>query len=306
MTLAYITHTDCHLHQMGDMHPESPSRLSVIEDRLIETGFEFALRRYDSPAATREQLARVHELSYVERIFALSPARDLVWIDPDTAMNPHSLKAALHAAGAVVQAVDLVLADEVSSAFCGVRPPGHHAERAGGMGFCIFNNVAVGVAHALERYGVQRIAILDFDVHHGNGTEDMFREESRVLCCSSFQHPFYPFTDIAATGEHLVKTPLAAGAGSRSFRLAVGDAWLSALETFRPELIFVSAGFDAHWQDEMAGLNLTEHDYAWITREIKAIADVHAQGRIISVLEGGYALQALARSVLAHLSALLD
>ena len=306
MTIAYITHPACRLHQMGDTHPESPARLSVIEDRLIETGFEFALRRYDSPAATRAQLARVHAPSYVERIFTLNPARDLVWIDPDTAMNPHSLEAALHAAGAVVQAVDLVMGGEVSSAFCSVRPPGHHAERVAGMGFCIFNNVAVGVAHALECYGVQRIAILDFDVHHGNGTEDMFRGEGRVLFCSSFQHPFYPFADVAVTSERLVKTPLAAGAGSRSFRLAVGDAWLSALEAFRPELIFISAGFDAHWQDEMAGLNLTEHDYAWITREIKAIADTHAQGRIISVLEGGYALQALARSVLAHLSALLD
>ena len=306
MTIAYITHPACSLHQMGETHPESPARLSVIEDRLIETGFEFALRRYESPAATREQLARVHAPSYVERIFALAPARDLVWIDPDTAMNPHSLDAALHAAGAVVQAVDLVMGDEVSSVFCGVRPPGHHAERAGGMGFCIFNNVAVGVAHALESHGVQRIAIVDFDVHHGNGTEDMFRDEPRVLFCSSFQHPFYPFSDAAATSEHVVKTPLPAGAGSRSFRLAVGEAWLSALEAFRPELIFISAGFDAHWQDELAGLNLTEHDYAWITREIKSIADTHAQGRIISVLEGGYALQALARSVLAHLSALLD
>jgi acetoin utilization deacetylase AcuC-like enzyme len=242
----------------------------------------------------------------VERIFTLAPERDLVWIDHDTAMNPHTLDAALHAAGAVVLAVDLVLGGEAVSAFCSVRPPGHHAERAGGMGFCIFNNVAVGVAHALEHHGVQRIAIVDFDVHHGNGTEDMFREEARVLFCSSFQHPFYPFADVATSSERLVKTPLAAGSGSRSFRLAVGEGWLTALEAFRPELIFISAGFDAHWQDEMAGLNLTEHDYAWITREIKAIADTHAAGRIISVLEGGYALPALARSVLAHLSALLD
>jgi acetoin utilization deacetylase AcuC-like enzyme len=174
------------------------------------------------------------------------------------------------------------------------------------MGCCIFNNVAVGVAHALERHGVQRAAILDFDVHHGNGTEEMFCEESRVLICSSFQHPFYPYTEVAFRGGRIVKTPLAAGAGSRTFRLAVGDAWFAALEAFRPELIFISAGFDAHWQDEMADLNLTEHDYAWVTREIKAIADACCAGRIISVLEGGYALPALARSVLAHLSALLD
>jgi len=306
MTIAYISHPSCRLHQMGDAHPESPARLSVIEDRLLETGFDFALRRYDAPAATREQLSRVHDPAYVARIFALAPDRELVWIDPDTAMNPHTLNAALHASGAVVQAVDLVLGGEVGSAFCGVRPPGHHAGRAAAMGFCIFNNIAVGVAHALEVHAVQRVAIVDFDVHHGNGTEDMFRAESRVLFCSSFQHPFYPYTDVATRDAHIVKTPLAAGAGSRTFRLAVGETWLTALEAFRPELIFISAGFDAHWQDDMAGLNLTEHDYTWITREIKAIADRHAGGRIISVLEGGYALQALARSVLAHLSALLD
>jgi acetoin utilization deacetylase AcuC-like enzyme len=306
MTIAYITHPACRLHEMGAGHPESPSRLSAIEDRIIETGFDFALRRFDSPAATREQLVRVHDPSYVERIFELAPRRGHVWLDDDTAMNPHSLEAALHAAGAVILAVDLVVGGEARSAFCGVRPPGHHAARAATMGFCIFNNVAVGAAHALERYGLQRVAIVDFDVHHGNGTEDIFREEARVLFCSSFQHPFYPFTDVKASGQHIVKTPLAAGAGSHSFRLAVGDAWLTALETFRPELILISAGFDAHWQDEMAGLNLTEHDYAWITREISAIADASAHGRIVSVLEGGYALPALARSVLAHLSALLD
>lgn len=290
---------------MGEAHPESPARLAAIEDRMIETGFEFAVRRYDAPAATREQLVRVHDPAYVERIFELSPKRDLVWIDSDTAMNPHSLDAALHAAGAVVQAVDLVMGGEADSAFCGVRPPGHHAERNASMGFCIFNNVAVGVAHALGRYRLQRVAILDFDVHHGNGTEDIFRDDVRVLFCSSFQYPLYPHTDTGATSEHIVKTPLATGAGSRSFRLAVGGDWLAALASFRPELVVLSAGFDGHWQDEIADLNLTEHDYAWITREIKAVADTHANGRIISVLEGGYALPALARSVVAHLTALL-
>jgi acetoin utilization deacetylase AcuC-like enzyme len=290
---------------MGVEHPESPARLAAIEDRMIETGFDFAVRRYDAPAATREQLVRVHDPAYVERIFELAPERDLVWIDSDTAMNPHSLDAALHAAGAVVQAVDLVMGGEADSAFCGVRPPGHHAERNATMGFCIFNNVAVGVAHALGRYRLQRIAILDFDVHHGNGTEDIFRDDVRVLFCSSFQYPLYPHTDTGATSEHIVKTPLATGAGSRSFRLAVGGDWLAVLASFRPELIVLSAGFDGHWQDEIADLNLTEHDYAWITREIKAVADTHANGRIISVLEGGYALPALARSVVAHLTALL-
>jgi acetoin utilization deacetylase AcuC-like enzyme len=306
MTIAYISHPACSLHQMGGAHPESPARLAAIEDRLIETGFDFALRRFDAPAATREQLLRVHDPAYVDRIQELVPAQDLVWLDPDTAMNPYTLDAALHAAGAVVQAVDLVMGGEAVCAFCGVRPPGHHAERNSAMGFCIFNNVAVGVAHALAHYRLQRVAILDFDVHHGNGTEDMFRDDARVLFCSSFQHPLYPHTDTYATSEHILKTPLATGAGSRSFRLAVGADWLEPLAAFRPQLVFISAGFDGHWQDDIAGLNLTEHDYAWITREIKAIADRHADGRIVSVLEGGYALPALAHSVLAHLNALLD
>lgn len=306
MTIAYITHPACRLHEMGDEHPESPARLEAIEDQLLASGLEFAIRRLDAPAVTREQLLRVHTPHYVDHLFTLAPATGLHWLDADTAMSPHTLEAALHAAGAVVYAVDLVLGGGADCAFCAVRPPGHHAERSRAMGFCFFNSVAVGAAHALERYGLQRVAIVDFDVHHGNGTEDIFRDDPRVLFCSSFQHPFYPFSDAAVPGPHQVKTLLAAGTGSQAFRTRISSEWLGQLDAFRPELILVSAGFDAHWQDEVSDLNLTDQDYGWITRELLMLARRHAGGRIISVLEGGYSLPALARSVGTHLKALLD
>jgi acetoin utilization deacetylase AcuC-like enzyme len=305
MTIAYITHPACRLHDMGDEHPESPARLEAIEDQLLTSGLEFAIRRHDAPAVTREQLQRVHDPRYLDDIFALTPTSGLYWLDADTAMNPHTVEAARHAAGAVVYAVDLVLGGEVESAFCAVRPPGHHAERAAAMGFCFFNNVAVGAAHALAQYGLQRIAIVDFDVHHGNGTEDIFRDDARVLFCSSFQHPLYPYSATDLTGTHQVKTPLVAGTGSQAFRKRIREEWLGALDAFRPELVLVSAGFDAHWQDEVADLNLTEQDYGWITTELHQLAARHARGRLISVLEGGYSLPGLARSVGAHLNALL-
>jgi len=305
MTIAYITHPACRLHEMGEGHPEAPARLAAIEDQLLASGMELALRRYDAPAVTREQLQRVHDPHYLERLFALAPAAGLHWLDADTAMNPHTLEAARRAAGAVVAAVDLVLGGEAVCAFCAVRPPGHHAERAAAMGCCFFNNVAVGAAHALDEYRLQRIAIVDFDVHHGNGTEDIFHDDPRVLFCSSFQHPFFPHSDPGVPGAHMVKTPLDAGTGSLTFRSRVGGEWLERLDAFEPELIMLSAGFDAHWQDDLADLNLNERDYSWLTRELRELAARHAGGRIISVLEGGYALPALARSVVAHLDALL-
>ena len=305
MTIAYITHAACRLHDLGEAHPEAPARLAAIEDQLIATGLDLALRRYDAPAATLEQLHRVHAPHYVERILALAPDAGLHWLDQDTGMNPHTLDAALHAAGAVVCAVDLVLGRQAQSAFCAVRPPGHHAERDAAMGCCLFNNIAVGAAHALDHYKLQRIAIVDFDVHHGNGTEDIFHDDSRVLFCSSFQHPFFPHSDPEASGAHVIKTPLAAGAGSMTFRERVGSEWLERLVAFEPELIMVSAGFDAHWEDDLADLNLNERDYGWLTGQLRELADRHAGGRIVSVLEGGYAPQALARSVVAHLQALL-
>jgi acetoin utilization deacetylase AcuC-like enzyme len=305
MTIAYLSHPACSLHDPGGTHPESPARLAAIEDQLLVSGLEFAIRRHDAPAASREQLCRVHDAQYVEHIFARSPARGLHWLDADTAMSPHTLEAARHAAGAAVAAVDLVVGGDAGCAFCAVRPPGHHAGRAAAMGFCLFNNIAVGAAHALACYGLRRIAIADFDVHHGNGTEEIFRDERRILFCSSFQHPFYPHSGVDVPGEHIIKTPLDAGAGSRTFRIRIGSEWLEKLDAFRPELVMISAGFDGHWQDPAADLNLNERDYGWVTRELRELADRHAGGRIVSVLEGGYALPALARSVAAHLNALL-
>ena len=219
-------------------------------------------------------------------------------------MNPHSLTAARHAAGAVVLATDLVLSGECRTAFCAVRPPGHHAERNRAMGFCLFNNVAVGAAHALAQ-GVARVAIVDFDVHHGNGTEDIFSDDPRVLMVSTFQHPLYPYSGLDNPAPNMVNIPLSAGTGSAGFRDAVTDHWLPALERHRPEVIFVSAGFDAHREDPLAGLKLVEDDYAWVTRQLVAIAARHAKGRIVSTLEGGYGLSALGRSATEHIRELV-
>jgi acetoin utilization deacetylase AcuC-like enzyme len=305
MTISIISHPDCVLHEMGAHHPERPARLFAIQDQLLVSGLDFVLQHRDAPLATREQLCRAHDADYVEQIFLKSPQQGQVWLDPDTLMNPHSLSAALRAAGAVVLGVDLVMNEEASAAFCNVRPPGHHAEHDKAMGFCIFNNIAVGAAHALQAYKLKRIAIVDFDVHHGNGTEDIFREAPDVLFCSTFQHPFYPNTGADSASEHIVDVPLSSGTDGPVFRDAVKSHWLPRLEAFQPELIFISAGFDAHVEDDMAGLRLVDQDFAWVTAEVKKIADKYAKGRIVSALEGGYALSALGRSVAAHINALL-
>jgi len=305
MTLALISHPDCLKHDMGAHHPEAPARLKAIKDQLVALGLDMLLCHYDAPLASLKQLLRVHDQNYVDHIFSLSPEQDLIWIDGDTAMNPFTLDAAQRAAGAVVMAVDMVLSDEVTTAFCNVRPPGHHAERHQAMGFCIFNNIAVGAAHALEKHGLERIAIVDFDVHHGNGTEDIFKDDPRVLFCSSFQHPFYPNMGANTISEHMIKLPLPAGTDSLAFRSAIKEKWLGAIERFQPELIMVSAGFDAHAEDDMANFNLEEADYRWITVKLKEIAERHCHGRIVSTLEGGYNLSALGRSVAAHIDALI-
>lgn len=305
MTISLISHPDCALHEMGSHHPESPARLSAIQDQLLSSGLDLILQHHDAPLASREQLCRVHDAEYVEHIFLKAPEEDRVWLDPDTTMNPHSLSAALRAAGAVVLGVDLVMSGQSKAAFCNVRPPGHHAEHNKAMGFCIFNNIAVGAAHALHAHQLKKVAIVDFDVHHGNGTEDIFREVPEVLLCSTFQHPCYPDTGSHVVSDHIVNVPLPVGTNGQVFRTAVETHWLPKLETFQPELILISAGFDAHVEDDMASLCLVEQDFAWVTREIKTIADKYAKGRIVSVLEGGYALSALGRSVAAHLDALL-
>ena len=304
MTVAYVTHADCLKHEMGAWHPERPERLTAIEDQLIASGIGQFLQRHDAPLASDAQLARVHPMEYVRAIREAAPTEGTVHLDPDTAMNPHSLQAALRAAGAAVLATDLVLRGEVDGAFCGVRPPGHHACRARPMGFCIFNNVAVAARHALEAHGLERVAIIDFDVHHGNGTEDIFQNDARVLMASTFQHPFYPYSGTEDPAPNMINVPLRAGAGSKQFRAAVSEAWLPALEGFRPQLVIFSAGFDAHADDDMAMLSFTDQDYAWVTQQVKAVADRHAGGRIVSTLEGGYALSALGRSVVQHLRVL--
>jgi acetoin utilization deacetylase AcuC-like enzyme len=290
---------------MGADHPECPERLASISDHVIALGLDGLVAHYEAPAATREQLSRVHSPAYVEAIERAAPERGLRYLDPDTALNPHSVDAALHAAGAVVNAVDLVCGGRRKTAFCAVRPPGHHAESGRAMGFCVFNNVAVGAAHAMNAHGLSRVAIVDFDVHHGNGTEEMFSDDPRVLMVSTFQYPLYPYSGVNDPAPNMVNIPLAAGSGSAEFRDAVVTHWLPALERHAPELILISAGFDAHREDPLAGLELTESDYAWVTRELVAVADRHASGRIVSSLEGGYALSALGRSAAAHVRELM-
>ena len=301
MTTAFITHADCLKHDMGAHHPERPARLTAIEDQLIASGVGQYLTRYEAPLATDEQLARVHPPDYVRAIRDAAPHAGTVHLDPDTAMNPWTLQAALRAAGAAVLAVDLVLEKKVTSAFCAVRPPGHHACRARPMGFCIFNNVAVAARHAVHQHGLERVAIIDFDVHHGNGTEDIFEGDDNVLMASTFQHPFYPYSGTDDPARNMVNVPLAAGSGSREFREAVREAWIPALNEYRPELVIFSAGFDAHAEDDMAMLRFSDADYAWVTEQLKAVADKHSGGRMVSMLEGGYALSALGRSAVQHI-----
>jgi len=290
---------------MGPDHPECPERLASINDHVIAFGLDGHVARYEAAAATREQLSRVHAPAYVEAIERAAPASGLRYLDPDTALNPHSVQAALHAAGAVVKGVDLVCSGEHQTAFCAVRPPGHHAERARAMGFCVFNNVAVGAAHALAVHDVSRVAIVDFDVHHGNGTEDMFSDDPRVLMVSTFQYPLYPYSGVDNPAPNMVNIPLSAGSGSAEFREAVESRWLPALDEFEPDLILVSAGFDAHREDPLAGLAFSENDYAWVTRQLLAVAARFAEGRIVSSLEGGYALSALGRSAAMHVRELM-
>jgi acetoin utilization deacetylase AcuC-like enzyme len=256
MTTAYVHHAECSLHDMGAQHPECPARLDAIQDHLLATGLLDHLIDVSAPLAMREHLERVHESRYLDAVAAIAPQKGVVHLDPDTAMGAHSYRAALRAAGAVIKATDMVMGGEIDNALCSVRPPGHHAERARAMGFCFFNNVAVGVAHALEKYGLERVAIVDFDVHHGNGTEDIFCDESRVMMVSIFQHPFYPYSGVEGRSERMVNIPLAAYSSGVQFREAVQTHWLPALDRFQPQMVFVSAGFDAHRDDDMASLGL--------------------------------------------------
>jgi acetoin utilization deacetylase AcuC-like enzyme len=304
LTTAFLHHPDCALHDMGEHHPECPERVAAVADQLIASGLAPHLLDVEAPLVATAQLERVHDPRYVAAIEAVAPASGRVQLDPDTIMCAHTLAAAKRAAGAVVRAVDLVIGGEVENAFCCVRPPGHHAERRRAMGFCIFNNVAVGAAHALAAHGLERVAVIDFDVHHGNGTEDIFRDDPRVLMASIFQHPFYPYSGVQGRSPRMVNVPLAAYSDGRQLREAVLGEWLPALESFRPQMLFVSAGFDAHREDPLASLNFVEADYRWVTARLMEIAARHGGGRLVSVLEGGYQLSALGRSATAHLRVL--
>lgn len=304
MPTAFLSHPVCNLHDTGAGHPESAARLAAISDRLLASGLGSVLMNFDAPEVILDDLLRVHDAAYIDALDARVPSSGLQRIDPDTVIGSRSLDAARRAAGAVVAAVDLVASGRVDNAFCCVRPPGHHAERNESMGFCLFNNIAVGAAHALAAHGYSRVAILDFDVHHGNGTEDIFSSEDRVIFCSSFQHPFYPFTPLRDNTENRISVPLTAGDGSDAFREAVEKHWLPALRRFEPEFVFVSAGFDAHVADDMSHIHLIDDDYRWVTEQIMNVARASAGGRIVSSLEGGYELHSLARCVEIHLRVL--
>lgn len=298
--LAWITHAACQQHEMGAEHPESPWRLMAIEDRLLTDGIGDFLQRMEAPLVSVEALQRVHHPEHVKRMLTSDPRAGEIQIDPDTRMTQHTLEAARRAAGAGVLAVDRVLRGEAGLAFCAVRPPGHHAERANAMGFCFFNNVAVAAAHALAQ-GLKRVAVLDFDVHYGNGTADIFKHNARVLMCSTYQHPLYPFWAGVPDSTNLVDVPLRAYADSVAFRAAVTEQWLPRLQSFQPELLLVSAGFDAHAQDPLGDLRLTTDDFRWVGAVIHGVAEACCEGRVVAMLEGGYHLDALSRSVCAFL-----
>ena len=298
------------MHDMGPGHPECPQRLDAIADHLRATGLDVALDLRDAPEASLEQIERAHSANYVlqikdllERVQSEGRPRAL---DPDTIACAGTLRAVLRAAGAAVAATDEVIAGRASNAFCAVRPPGHHATRDAAMGFCFFNNVAVAARHALDVRGLERVAIVDFDVHHGNGTEDIIAGDERVLMASFFQHPLYPNSGAVPKGTNMVNVPIPPYTRGMEVREIIDMMWLPRLEEFRPQMLFISAGFDAHREDDLGQLGLVESDYEWITRRIKDVADRHCQGRIVSVLEGGYALSALARSVVVHLKVLAD
>jgi acetoin utilization deacetylase AcuC-like enzyme len=311
----YYTHRDCRLHEMGPGHPECPARLDAIEDRLLVSGVSAALDHREAPLASLADIELAHDRMHVAALRGLSlrlveeeeaGGSPYFQLDTDTAMNRHTWTAALRAAGAAVDAVDAIMAGELENAFCSVRPPGHHAEHKKAMGFCFFNNVAVAAKYALQRHNLKRVAVIDFDVHHGNGTEDILAGDERALMVSIFQHPFYPYSGDQDPAPNMLNVPVPAYTKGMDVREIVEMVWMPRLEAFKPEMIFVSAGFDAHRDDDMGQLGLTEQDYTWITMRIKDVARRFANKRIVSCLEGGYVMGPLARSVEAHVRVLAD
>ena len=314
-TTGYFSHPDCPKHEMGPGHPECPERLDAIEDWLLATGVKDALDVREAPLASIGDIELGHDRMMVAAIRGLSDSLGddinaggpaYAQIDPDTALNIHSWNAAVRAVGAVLSATDAVMAGELENAFCAVRPPGHHACHRRSMGFCIFNSVAIAARYALERHGLKRVAVVDFDVHHGNGTEDILSGDERVLMVSFFQHPFYPYTGTESHAGNMLNLPVPAYTKGAAVRELIEVTWIPRLEEFKPEMIFISAGFDAHRDDDLGQMGLDEQDYAWITQRLKDVARRHSQGRIVSSLEGGYNLNALARSVEAHIRVLAD
>ncbi len=310
MSTALYTHPDCLAHDMGRGHPECPQRLDAIHDHLLATGLDGLLEHREAPLVAIDDLLRAHTAAHVmrltQRLEHVARTGGHYAFDPDTSAGPGTWLAAQRAAGAAVAATDAVLAGSVSNAFCAVRPPGHHATRETPQGFCFFNNVAVAARHAIEVHGLTRVAIVDFDVHHGNGTEDIIASDERILMVSFFQHPLYPNSGTEPLGDNMVNLPVPPYTRGMEVRELIEALWMPRLEAFRPQMVFISAGFDAHREDDLGQLGLVEADYAWITRRIKDVAERHASGRIVSCLEGGYALNALARSVAAHLRVLAD
>jgi acetoin utilization deacetylase AcuC-like enzyme len=311
MIATLISHPDCHDHLMPTGHPECPERIDAIANQLLASGIDALLYQREAPAATDEQLLRVHTPDHLQKISLAIPATGINFYTDDVCLSAGTLTAARHAAGAAVLGVDMVMRGETDAVFCNVRPPGHHAERARAMGFCIFNNIAVAAAHALAVYGLERVAIVDFDVHHGNGTQDIFLNDPRILFCSSFQYPFYPDTNIDDVPAHIINTPLPATCRSEGFRTAISASWFPALEKFNPQLIFISAGFDAYIDDDMSSISLVEQDYFWVTQQLRMLMDGSKQlvpeqqcKGIISTLEGGYDLPGLGRCAVAHIKAL--
>jgi len=308
MTTAYYSHPECHGHDMGRGHPECPQRLDAIDDYLLASGLDVAIERHEAPLVDLDAVSRAHSRGYVNELGDLlervqSDGR-MRAIDPDTIAGAGTWAAVRRAAGAAVAATDAVIEGRAENAFCAVRPPGHHATRGAAMGFCFFNNVAIAARHALDVHGLERVAIIDFDVHHGNGTEDIIANDERVLMASIFQDRLYPFSGGVPLGTNMVNVPVPAYTRGAEVRELIEQNWMPRLEAFRPQMIFISAGFDAHREDELGQLGLVESDYEWMTLRIKGLAERHAQGRIVSCLEGGYNLGALARSVAAHLRVL--
>lgn len=304
MSTAFLYHDDCTLHDMGNGHPESPFRIEAIRDKLKQTGLLDDLDEITPQEVDRKYLQGVHPESYIAQLEAHRPGEGCIMVDPDTGLMKTSMHAAYLASGATIEATDMVLSGQIDTAFCAVRPPGHHAERNKTMGFCFFNNIAVAAAHALNFHNLERVAIVDFDVHQANGTIDIFQNDPRVLVCSSFEYPLYPYSHFDIDSPNIVNSPLEAYSKGLQFRRTVERDWFHRLQDHKPQLILISAGFDAHKHDPLANLELEEKDYRWVTNMLMDVAKSYSQGRIVSTLEGGYNLRALASSVEAHMQGL--